>query len=118
MSGGEDDEAVNPCANMEWMSVDGTNSTHTMTGARGPQPMLNSEQEKHLLELAGEKAKKPLARDKTLLEGLIWEAKSPTPSFMMPTGKKGNAHVFIGLASCHSFIYFDRLTELVAERGP
>ena len=118
MSGGEDDKAVNPYANMEWMSADGTNSTHTMTGARGPKPMLNSEQEKYLLELAGEKAKKPNARDKTLLEGLIWEAKSPTPSFMMPTGKKGNAHVFIGLVSCHSFIYFDRLTELVAERGP
>ena len=118
MSGGDDDEAVNPCANMDWMTADGTNSTHTMTGTRGPRPTLNSEQLHYLLELAGEKAKKPNARGKTLLEGLIYEARPPTPSFMMPTGKKGNAHVFIGLVSCHSFIYFDRLTELVAERGP
>ena len=118
MSGGEDDEAVNPCANMPWMKADGSNSTHTFSGERGPKPMLNSEQNEYLLELAGEKAKEPLTRDVTLLKGLIWEARSPTPSFMMPTGKKGQAHVFIGLVSCHSFIYFDRLTERFAERGP
>jgi len=118
MSGGEDDEAVNPCANMAWMKADGSNSTHTFSGDRGPKPTLNSEQEKCLLELAGEKAKKPIKRDQTLLTGLLWEARSPTPSHMMPKGQKGSAHVFIGLVSCHSFIYFDRLTELVAERGP
>ena len=118
MSRGEDDEAVNPCANMDWMTPDGTNSTHTFSGDRGTKPTLTSEQKHYLLELAGEKAKKPIKRGQTLLTGLLWEARPPTPSCMMPTGKKGNAHVFIGLASCHSFIYFDRLTELVAERGP
>ena len=118
MSGGDEDEAANPYANMEWMSADGTNSTHTFSGDRGTKPTLTSEQKQYLLELAPEKAKEPLTRDVTLLKGLIWEQRSPTPSFMMPTGKKGDSHVFIGLASCHGFIYFDRLTELVAERGP
>ena len=118
MSGGEDDEAANPYANMAWMKADGSNSTHTFSGDRGAKPILNSEQKEHLLELAGPKAKKALTRDQTLLTGLLWEARPPTPSCMMPTGKKGGAHVFIGLVSCHGFIYFDRLTELVAERGP
>ena len=54
MSEGEDDEAVNPYANMPWMNADGSNSTHTFSGDRGPKPILNSEQEKYLLELAGE----------------------------------------------------------------
>ena len=103
---------------MGWVTSEGVNTTHLMPGPRGPKPALNSEQIAYLVSLAGEGAKKPVTRDKTMLEGLIWELKSPTPSYMMPTGKKGNAHVFIGLVSCHSFIYFDRLTELVAERGP
>ena len=118
MAEGEAAEAVDPYANMEWMNDDGSNSTHTFSGDRGTKPTLTSEQKHYLLELAGEKAKKPIKRDQTLLTGLIWEARSPTPSYMMPKGQKGSAHVFIGLVSCHSFIYFDRLTELVAERGP
>ena len=71
MSGGEEDEAVNPCANMDWMTSDGVNSTHKMPGPRGPKPALNSEQIACLVELAGEGAKKPVTRDKTMLEGLI-----------------------------------------------
>jgi len=118
MAEGEAAEAVDPYANMEWMNDDGSNSTHTFSGTRTPKPKLNGEQEEYLLGLAGEKAKKPLKRDVTLLTGLIWEARPPTPSYMMPTGQKGSAHVFIGLVSCHSFIYFDRLTERFAERGP
>ena len=118
MSEGEAAEAVDPYANMEWMNDDGSNSTHTFSGDRGPKPILNSEQKEYLLELAGPKAKKALTRDQTLLTGLLWEARSPTPSYMMPKGQKGSAHVFIGLVSCHSFIYFDRLTERFAERGP
>ena len=117
MSGGEDHEAINPYAAMEWMSADGTNSTHTFSGDRGTKPTLTSEQKHYLLELAGEKAKEPLTRDVTLLKGLIWEGRSPTPSFMMPTGKKGGAHLFLGLAICHSFIYFDRLAELLQNGG-
>ena len=117
MSGGEEDEAVNPHANMDWMTSDGVNSTHKMPGPRGPKPSLNSEQMTYLVSLAGEGAKKPLTRDKTMLEGLIWESKAPTPSYMMPTGKKGGAHLFLGLAICHSFIYFDRLTELLQNGG-
>ena len=74
---------------MDWMTPEGVNSTHLMPGPRGPKPALNSKQTAYLISLAGEGAKKPVTRDKTMLEGLIWEAKSPTPSHMMPTGKKG-----------------------------
>jgi hypothetical protein len=91
MSGGEDDEAANPYANMEWMSADGTNSTHTFSGDRGTKPTLTSEQKHYLLELAGEKAKEQLTRDVTLLKGLIWEARSPGHTLVHDAERKEGA---------------------------